>query len=63
KPVETEPAETTAPDATDGTSVTDATNAPADAPSTGAAAYIYVVLAVLSMAACAVVVLRKKVNG
>lgn len=61
-PVVTDPT-TTAPAATDGTSATDATNAPADAPNTGAAAYIYVVLAVLSVAACAVVVLRKKVNG
>ena len=33
------------------------------APNTGAAAYIYVVVAVLAMAACAVVVLRKRVNG
>ena len=50
---------------TDATSATEAgTTAPkADAPATGAAAYIYVVVAVLAMAACAVVVLRKRVNG
>ncbi len=51
--------------ATDPTSATQpGTTAPkAEAPETGAAAYIYVVVAVLAMAACAVVVLRKKVNG
>ncbi len=48
----------------DPTSDTDAEEEPGvDAPSTGAAAYIYVVLAVLTMAAGAVVVLRKRVNG
>ncbi len=35
----------------------------ADAPTTGAAAYIYIAIAVMAMVACAVVVLRKKVNG
>ncbi len=34
-----------------------------DTPPTGAATYIYIALAMMAMAACAVVVLRKKVNG
>ncbi len=34
----------------------------ADAPTTGAAAYIYIAIAIMAMAACAVVVLRKKAN-
>ncbi|MGN0452623.1 MAG: cohesin domain-containing protein [Ruminococcus sp.] len=55
------PAETT--EAPDATSATDGTEKPADTVTTGAASYIYVVLAVLALAACAVVVLRKKVNG
>ena len=65
KPVETKPVETTAAPATGLTSATEAgtTAAGTDAPNTGAAAYIYVVMAVLAMAACAVVVLRKRVNG
>ena len=56
---------TTAAPGTDPTSATEAgtTVAGTDAPATGAAAYIYVVVAVLAMAACAVVVLRKRVNG
>ncbi|MGN0452621.1 MAG: starch-binding protein [Ruminococcus sp.] len=56
----TEPAPT---EASDATSATEGTEKPADVVTTGAASYIYVVLAVLSLAACAVVVLRKKVNG
>ena len=70
EPVETTaapeaPVETTAAPATGLTSATEAgtTAAATDAPNTGAAAYIYVVMAVLAMAACAVVVLRKRVNG
>ena len=61
-PVETS---TAAAPGTDPTSATEAgtTAAATDAPATGAAAYIYVVVAVLAMAACAVVVLRKRVNG
>ena len=57
--------ETTAAPATGLTSATEAgtTAAATDAPATGAAAYIYVVMAVLAMAAAAVVVLRKRVNG
>ena len=47
----------------DATSKTEASKPAVDTPPTGAATYVYVVLAVLAMAACAVVVLRKKVNG
>ena len=57
KPVVTQPKET------DVTSNTDGSKPGVDTPPTGAATYVYVVLAVLAMAACAVVVLRKKVNG
>ena len=56
---------TTVPAAdTDPTSTEDATTGtPNDAPSTGGVAtYVYIVLAVLALAACAVVVLRKKAN-
>jgi len=48
---------------TDVQSSTDAPDEEKDVVDTGVAAAIYVVLAVLSMAAAAVVVLRKKVNG
>ncbi len=47
----------------DATSKTEASKPAVDTPPTGAATYVYVVFAVLAMAACAVVVLRKKVNG
>ncbi|MBQ3073548.1 MAG: hypothetical protein IJD19_02580 [Ruminococcus sp.] len=57
KPTVTQPKET------DVDSSTGATEKPVDTPPTGAATYVYVVFAVLAMAACAVVVLRKKVNG
>ncbi|MBQ4569679.1 MAG: hypothetical protein IJA62_06490 [Ruminococcus sp.] len=51
--------------ATDVTGETEkpATSDEADTPSTGAATYLYIALAMMAMAACAVVVLRKKVNG
>ncbi len=58
-PTESTPAPTQGATSTEGTTG----GSDADAPETGAAAYIYVVMAVLSMAALAVVVLRKKVNG
>ena len=54
---------TTAEKTTDVQSSTDAPDEEKDVVDTGVAAAIYVVLAVLSMAAAAVVVLRKKVNG
>ena len=63
----TEEITTTAPvteEKTDATSATEDEKKPAaDVVPTGVAATIYVVLAVLAMAAAAVVVLRKKVNG
>ncbi len=63
EPVETEPVETAPSASEDATSATDGEDKPVDKPVTGAAAYIYVVLAVLTMAAGAVVVLRKRANG
>ncbi len=63
EPVETEPVETAPAASEDPTSATDGEDKPVDKPVTGAAAYIYVVLAVLTMAAGAVVVLRKRANG
>ncbi len=66
EPVVTEPAATTsvpAPNTTDATGATGNAGTAGDAVDTGAAAYIYVAIAILTMAACAVVVLRKKVNG
>ena len=59
-PIVTEP---TTAEKTDATSTTDKPAEKPDAPITGASATIYVVLAVLALAAAAVVVLRKKVNG
>ena len=59
-PIATEP---TTAEKTDATSTTDKPAEKPDAPITGASATIYVVLAVLAIAAAAVVVLRKKVNG
>ncbi len=58
---EADPTEAPATSAT--SAVEDADKKPVDTPPTGAATYVYVVFAVLAMAACAVVVLRKKVNG
>ena len=63
---ETEATTVVAPteDKTDATSATEKpADKPADVPATGATVAIYVTLAVLAMAAAAVVVLRKKVNG
>ena len=59
-PTATKDVQTTA---TDVKSSTDAGDKPADTVPTGVTATIYVVMAVLVMAAGAVVVLRKKVNG
>ncbi len=61
----TEPATTVpAPATTDATGATEApATEKADTPVTGATSLIYVALAMMAMAACAVVVLRKKVNG
>ena len=61
-PVVTDPV-VTEPTNTDATSNTDKPIEDPDAPITGVSATIYVVLAVLALAAAAVVVLRKKVNG
>ena len=63
-PVEPTKAPTAVVDPTSGSDVpASSTTGGTGAPNTGAAAYIYVVVAVLAMAACAVVVLRKRVNG
>ncbi len=61
----TQPATTVpAPNTTDVTGSTEApTTGAVDTPPTGAATYIYVAMAMMAMAACAVVVLRKKANG
>ncbi len=58
KPVESKPAPTEGATSTEGTE----DKPESDPVETGAAAYIYVVMAVLTVAALAVVVLRKKVN-
>ena len=57
--------DTTVPTAgTDVQGTTDAaTSGDGETVGTGSAAYIYIALAMIAMAACAVVVLRKKVNG
>ncbi len=68
EPITTEPGTTAgtvpAPSTGDATGTEEVpTTGEADLPPTGAATYIYVAMAMMAMAACAVVVLRKKVNG
>ncbi len=68
EPITTEPGTTAgtvpAPSTGDATGTEEVpTTGKADVPPTGAATYIYVAMAMMAMAACAVVVLRKKANG
>ncbi len=66
EPKVTDPVATTtapAPNTSDATGATGTPGTNGDAVDTGAAAYIYVAIAILTMAAFAVVVLRKRVNG